>query len=42
MLQYADVWLYGYLGGSIFRMEVDKGEPSVLFKEAALRRGLGL
>ena len=34
MLQYADGWLYGYLGGSIFRMDADTGEVSVLFKTA--------
>ena len=34
MLQYADGWLYGYLGGSIFRMDADTGEVSVLFETA--------
>ena len=34
MLQYADGWLYGYLGGSIFRMDAGTGELSVLFETA--------
>lgn len=37
MLQYADGWLYGYLGGSIFRVNAGTGELSMLFETAGSR-----
>lgn len=37
LLQYADGYLYGYLGGHVFRVDAETGEASVLFETAGTR-----